>query len=201
MAIQIYGFVHIDKVIYVGSTSDLVHRMSVHKAESKENKLPYYELIREIGWDKIEVKVLCTCDESVRLTTERAIIEQYKETTMNKIRPIITAEERKQKKKERRDKPENKEKQKKVVAEWYQNNKTQHREKNKVYCQNNKEHLRQKAREWEARNPEKMAVKRARDRAREKERVWCPICQEELSRGKWYKHQKTMKHVVNLIEY
>ena len=86
---------------YVGSTTDFVRRKNAHKYHvvNNTNKSHYYvyEFIRQNedwdNWDMIEVEKYNASDHNDALNRERYWIEELK-ATLNKVRPIITKDEK-----------------------------------------------------------------------------------------------------------
>jgi len=151
---KIYKIVspHTDK-IYIGSTTKqyLSQRLAKHKSGfkawqlGKENKMMSYDLI-QLG--EVEILLLETypCNSKDELISrERHWYNLNKELSINKLRPSITKEEKKQLRKEDHIKNRDKElKQmeiyrelnhdaiKKTKDEWYQENKNRIKEKNSI---------------------------------------------------------------------
>ena len=177
--ISIYSFKHLDKVIYVGSTSQTVwRRFQKHKSDSQTcpEKLPVYAHINQVGWDNIIVETVCTCDDDARLNTERQVMEQHKDTVLNKYRPVISKEE---------------------LLEYHRTWDRTNRIRPVV--------PRAKAAEYEKRyfekNPERITIKKQQRAEWGKQKVWCPACGEHISRGSYKRHCDSTPHVVNLIQY
>ena len=86
---------------YVGSTTNLVKRRCQHKSRCKSGDTSYvYEFIRSngnwINWTVLEICNKACIDKSDMLRTERNYIEDLK-ATLNKVRPIVSIEETKEK--------------------------------------------------------------------------------------------------------
>ena len=93
---------------YVGHTTDFTKRKSKHKshcnsATTRVHNMPVYHFIRENGgwvnWDMVLINTT-ECENSLEAKKrEREYIEEL-DATLNRVRPFITAEEAKDKKKE-----------------------------------------------------------------------------------------------------
>lgn len=180
--ITIYCFKHNDKVIYVGSTSQtLLRRVQKHQSSSSHPNcrtyLPVHNYINEVGWDAIKVDVVCTCDDDARLTTEREVLEKYKDTALNKYRPVISKEEHK-----------------KLIADWEKAHPGRHPKPTK-------DKQLEYDRRWRENNPEKVKEKNARANERNRQKIYCHICGEETTVGHLRRHNNTLRHITNFIEY
>ena len=181
---------------YIGSTTDLTRRRCKHKQNCiNPNTLgynsPVYQYIRENGgWDNWEVVKIenydCNCSEDL-CKRERELFEELK-PTLNKIRPIILAEEREELKKDSSKKfyEKNKEQFKKYGKEYRENNKESISQYQKEYNIKNKESISQSQKEYREKNKNKISQKN-------KEKVQCE-CGSVVSRGSLSRHCKNNKH-------
>jgi len=141
---------------YIGSTEDIDARISKHKTVCNNiNHAGYnykvYQYIRSNGgWDDFEFEIIDTIifSETDRLYHERRLIELYG-ASLNVNRPIITEEERKEKKLEYQKEYQktHKEKINEHQKKYRETHKEKIKEKDKQYYEANKEKLKEKIKE------------------------------------------------------
>lgn len=118
---------------YIGSTTcDLKYRLKKHRSKSNENiakNRQIYLHFKEVGWNNVTVSIIEEFEVNSRrdlLTKECEYIKNYLDdnTCLNKIRSIITPEEKKERDRKygkiRREK--NPEYERNRLKEWRKNN-------------------------------------------------------------------------------
>lgn len=139
---------------YIGSTTLTPElRLEEHKTFSTKpssQRQPVYRHFVSIGWENVTVETLRECDYRVKRDLLQHEREEYDKVAadpncLNVNRPLVTAEELKERVKE-------------TAAKWHQEN---------------KERSRERLNQWRAENPEKVREQRARraDKAREEQRA------------------------------
>ena len=149
---KIYKLVNnCDDKIYIGSTcTTLARRKGQHKSKSKTliNRTVYRHL-NQIGWDNVQIILIevYECKNRDELhRRERYWIDELK-PELNRLRPIITTEERKE---------YDKEYNKKYKKQYYEKNKEQIKEQTKQYRENNKEKIKEIERKYYQENKEEI---------------------------------------------
>ena len=86
------------KNIYIGSTIDIIKRISLHKHNSKHSNLPLYRFIRNNnGFDNFDVEILCVITDRLNLKKiERFYCELYNNDLLLNIRKSYTSEKEKE---------------------------------------------------------------------------------------------------------
>ena len=86
------------KNIYIGSTIDIIKRISLHKHNSKHSLLPLYRFIRNNnGFDNFDVEILCVITDKLNLKKiERFYCELYNNDLLLNIRKSYTSDQEKQ---------------------------------------------------------------------------------------------------------
>ena len=86
------------KNIYIGSTIDIIKRISLHKHNSKTSLLPLYRFIRNNnGFDNFDVEILCIITDRLNLKKiERFYCELYNNDLLLNIRKSYTSEKEKE---------------------------------------------------------------------------------------------------------
>ena len=129
---------------YVGSTTNFRGRKSKHKlsctnSNSKKYSFPLYKFIRDnSGWDNfemIEIEKYPCMDSNEARSRERYYYEQLN-ASLNRQRPLVTKEERKQMNKERKQTEEYKEYNKEYYKQYRDENKDiqNAKQREKVTC-------------------------------------------------------------------
>ncbi len=140
---------------YIGSTTLTPElRLEEHKTCSTKpssQRQPVYRHFVSIGWENVTVETLRECDYRVKRDLLQHEREEYDKVAadpncLNVNRPLVTAEELKERVKE-------------TAAKW-------HRE--------HKDYVRDRLKEWRSENPDKVREQRARraDKAREEHQQW-----------------------------
>jgi hypothetical protein len=169
--------------IYIGSTCKkyLCQRLQDHKScykQWKKNercKITSFDLL-DLGDVEIILLETYSCNSKDELLAkEKYWMEQNKEIIVNKCRPIISKEEKKEHKKQYYE--DNKEEKKEHTKQYYEDNKEQIKEHTKQYYEDNKEILKEK----------KSVLKK------------CELCNCEIRTDNFNKHLKSVKHKNNLI--
>ena len=179
------------KETYIGSTKKFYNREQSHKSNcansnSKEYNTFLYQFIRQNGgWDNFNMEIIEEFDEISKddlLEKEKHYIK-VNESKLNKNSPKQTMEERKeyfkqdkikQQKKEYRD--QNKDK----IKERYEQNKNKYNQKKKEWYEKNKD----KIKEYNQQR---------------KQKVKCPYCNKEMTKGCLPRHIKySCKHKQNI---
>lgn len=166
--------------IYVGSTTELVKRRSLHKhtcnkPDAKHHHLPVYQCIRENGgwanWQVVQIESLsCECGEDLR-KREREVFDELR-PTLNKNRPLLFDGER---------------------QEYNRASANAHYKANKDTAKANAKTRYEKNRE------ERCEQMRAYCAAKAKEKITCG-CGSELQKIGLSTHKKTKKHQKWLAE-
>jgi hypothetical protein len=179
--------------IYVGSTTyeRLCQRLSKHRKHmgefdnGKGAAITSFEILRA-GNAQITLVESYPCrSKDELLARERHWIEHYKDTCVNKNRPIITAEEAKERNKQYRN--EHKAEKRDYDKEYRDQNKEKISECRKVYCEKNAEQLKVYHQQKYQRRKEHLA-----------EKIKCE-CGSEVSRYAMRNHKTTKSHESNLI--
>ena len=133
---------------------DLKNRLKHHRSKSKEQialNTPLYVHFRELGWQNARIILL----EEFEITSKKQLLEREcevikqflgLETCLNKIRPIITDNEKKERdsKYGRKRREENPDYERERLKEWRKNNPEKWREQTKRYFERKRERLREK---------------------------------------------------------
>jgi hypothetical protein len=157
--------------IYVGSTTDLVRRRYLHKqicinpAVAGHDR-PVYQFIRENGgfdnWEVVKIEDYeCDCGEDL-CKREREVFEELK-PTLNKIRPFVAVEERKEHN----------------AVRW------------KQYRAKNKDHISEYKKRWRESNRER--ISEYHKGWREANKVECELCGCCVGKCNLKRHQKSKK--------
>jgi hypothetical protein len=188
---------------YVGSTFDKTRgRFSKHKSQYKEwkkgkmAKVQSFVLFEKYGVDKckmILIKEYEVCD--------RQHLHMYEQLWINKLHPInkkqsfgaILLKER-MKKINLEYRIKNKDKKKQIDREYYEENKEEINSYKKIYYQTHKEQIlaRNKAKYEE--NKEQIL---ARNKKYGRQKIVCEICQCEILKKHYPRHQVSLKHIKN----
>lgn len=134
---------------YIGSTTQPIKkRLKNHKSKSKEShrkNTPIYEHFNNIGWSNVTIEVIqqIEFEEKIKLLeVEKEIINQYKNDAncLNKSRPFITCNEKKEsdKKYYKLNYLQNKEREKERLRKWREENHDKYLEQAKRYRDKNK---------------------------------------------------------------
>ena len=202
---------------YVGNTTQFRQRKSQHKrncsnSNSKDYNIPLYKFIREYGcWENfsmIEIEKYPCNDGNEARSRERFYFDLLN-ANLNKYKPLITKEERKQYDKEYKQKEECKEKDK-IYRDEHKN---EINEKNKIYREQNKDKIQECHKKYkdEHKNEIKEKDKIYRDANKEKEKqyrednkkkiqerqsekITCS-CGSLITRHHKTRHEKTFKHI------
>lgn len=197
------------KDLYVGHTTDLVKRRSLHKSvcnncNSKYHNTKIYTIVRENGgwenWSIVVIEIYNTCKNAEEARTrERYWFEQLN-ANLNMIRPLATNEDNNENK--RQFYLDNKEKildktkkyyldNKDIVLEqhkqYYLDNKENILEKNKLYNEKHKDKRLECSKEYYANNKEKI-----RER---KEKPFICDCGSIFRTDSRLDHMKSKKHL------
>jgi hypothetical protein len=164
---------------YYGSTCQLLcNRKAQHKARFKQDlasKCASYDIIERSDWSMLLVENYPCNNKEELLMRERHYIENNK--CINKVRPIISVAEHKEKKKAYKE--ANKEEILAKQREYYHNNKEKNKEHRDKYREDNRETKILKDREYYAKNKDKV--------------VTCE-CGMELKKWSLSGHKKSNKH-------
>jgi len=163
--------------IYIGSTCQpLSKRMTTHRNDYKKfingkcGKITSFELIK-LGDAIITLIEDFPCERKEQLhARERYYIELNKDICVNKIRPTITQEERKDYK-----------------NKWYESNKEEIAEQHKIFRQENKDLMAERNKVYYQNNKEKIAKYK-------KQTITC-ICGAVCTILHKTRHEKTNKHL------
>jgi hypothetical protein len=177
---------------YVGSTTDFIRRKNQHKNNTKnyisKSELYVYEVIRKNGgwenWEMIEIEKYNAVDHNDVLRKERFYLEELK-ATLNKVRPIITKEEKEEYKKKWDE--INKDKMKEYNKKYIKDNKEKKTEIDKEYYEKNKEHIKSNVSKYRENNKDKI-------KEYQKEKITCE-CGCLIYRNNILRHKSTQKHV------
>jgi hypothetical protein len=168
--------------IYIGSTfKSLEKRLQKHEGHFIEESAITSRKILQFGDYKISLLEEIEVENRDQLKwRERFWLEKLKEegfSIVNKLKPIISEEERKQEKRDYRKK---------------------HRDemliKSKIYYEKEKEKIKKRASDWYVANKEKV-------KSRQDERITCDICQCSFRRGEISAHNKSLKHKKKLESF
>ena len=168
-----------DSRIYVGSTfKTLQKRLQKHEGHFSEGTSITSVIILELGNYKIELLEEVEVENKEQLRwRERYWYEKLKEEgfdIVNKLRPIVSENERKERAKEvrleRRDEL--------LIY-------------GKIYYEKEKEKIKKRAKDWYAENKERVKL-------RQDERITCDICKCSFRRGELAPHNKSLKHIRNM---
>ena len=195
---------------YIGSSTRPLHkRMWEHRNNH------HLCMSKNIGVDLKQCSIILVeeleCENKEQLLRkEREYIDKYKKeglNIVNKARPIITEEEKKEYHKEKykryKKNKEYMEKKRKKNKEY--NNKEIIKEYKKEYAENNKEKIKEYKKEWYKKNKETHILKSKENRQKNKEeitrkskiKITCE-CGSIVCKVGLLKHKKTKKHI-NLI--
>ena len=134
---------------YVGHTTDMTKRKWAHKTacnneKDKKHNLKIYQIIRENGgwdnWDMVLVEKFPCNDKYEACKRERDVYEKL-DAKMNMVRPYLTQEEHKEKKKQYQKKY--REGHKEVIAEKNKQYNQEHKQYREEYRQEHKEERKQ----------------------------------------------------------
>lgn len=210
---KIYKLVStIDDNFYIGSTcTSLTIRKNKHKDKSKQYpERKVCKWINDVGFENIRIILInddFVCENIDQLRREEdAYIQMYKEdeNCLNSIRAYVSLEERKER--DRINNKKYKENHREAMLEYnklyyqnnkqaisetkkrhYNNNKEAMLEYNKLYYQNNKERIAERNKQYREENKEKRSQK-----------IECPVCGCQISKGNMSTHNKSNKHQHNL---
>ena len=138
------------KDLYVGNTTDLIKRRSMHKYSCCNPTCKFYDLkiyktIRDNGgwdnWSVIVIEKLENCKDSEEARTRERFWYEQLFATMNSNNPLVHEEEHKQ---NMRD----------IAKEHYNNNKEDKLSKSKQYYQDNKEKIILQQKKYKEKNKE-----------------------------------------------
>ena len=200
------------KDIYVGATTDMKSRKTVHKSvcyntNRKDYNLKLYEYIREQGgfsnWDMIMIEKYPCKDKLESGKRERYWIEELG-ATLNKQVPSRTPKEYHKDNKEYRneytrqyhkDNKENIRQQlkqyrkdnKEKIKQYRKDNREKIRQQTKQYRKDNKEKLQKKSKEYIEKNIEKI-------RERQSTKYTCE-CGSTITKKSKARHERTQKHI------
>ena len=143
---KIYKIVNdIDDYVYVGSTTDtLCRRLTRHRTDMKRNlTFNIYEHMKKHGIEHFKIILIrnaCCSSREELLREERIEYDKIdKEKHLNKIRPLLTVEEKNNVKKDYYN--NNKDKMKTWNKNWIEANKEKNKIQQKIYHKNNKEKI------------------------------------------------------------
>ena len=169
--------------VYVGSTSNLEHRISEHKSDCcNKNRSQYnykvYKFIRDNGgfynWKFIVLEHYKGEREDLT-QLERVWYETFpKDLLLNMNYPNRSKKEHYQK---------NKEQIKEYKQEYWEKNKEQIKEHKKQYYQKNKEQIKEHNKQYHEKNKEEISKKRS-------EKIPCPKCLKSISKRNISAHLK-----------
>ena len=156
---QIYGY------FYIGSTTDMLSkRLYGHKSSSKQYpKTKVYNVFNEIGWENVKIVLIeehYLENREQQLREEDKIIQMYihDEKCLNSVRPWVSIEEQKEKRKE-----------------YYKGYSTQNEDKiilkNKLYIEQNKERIQKYKHEYDILNKENNSKKWKEYKEKHREKI------------------------------
>lgn len=197
------------KEVYVGSTTSIIKRRSMHKHNCTNEKgkvynLYVYQFIREHGgfenWDVIVIEEYpCENDEQKR-TRERHWYE-FLGAELNMKRPLVTVQEIKEEKKEGHAKYyiENKEKIKENNKEYHINNIDKIKEYNKEYQIDNADKIKEYHAKYSIEHKEEKKEYHAKYYIEHKEenktKIITCMCGSKYQFGYKAKHLRSAKHI------
>lgn len=182
--------------VYIGSTTDIVRRKTVHKSSCcNPNDKGYnhkkYQYIRENGgwenWSMILIEKY-PCNNKLELEKREDEIMCEMQSKLNAQRASRNKKEYYEDNKEKAKEyyVENKEKLLEQKKEYRKNNKEKIAEKRKEYYEDNKDIILEKTKENYENNKEKILEKT-------KEKIECDKCKSIVSRNNLSTHKKTKK--------
>lgn len=194
-------------IIYVGSTtSSLAKRLYGHKSKATIEPRPIHRYVNEeVGWDNviIELHENYPCkDKNELCKREGDVVREFLGQGIelqNKRIEGRTAKERYQDNREvicekvKQYRENNPEVIKQRKKDYYENNKEKIAEYKKAYQEANKDELNKKAIEYYEKN--KAAILE-----RLKQPVRCEVCQCEVTKSNFNRHNKSKKHKDNLAK-
>jgi len=179
----IYKIEHLDKpdLIYVGSTTNLVKRKSLHKnccnnEKDKEYNCKKYVMMRENGgWESFKMVVIkeYPCNTKIELQIEEEKCRKELQANLNNRRCHRTEEDIKEQNKE-------------LCKNYREENKEKISDQRKDFYQNNKEKIAERGKEYRDKNKEEISEKR-------KEKITCDCGSTFRIRAKT-RHEKSVKH-------
>ena len=184
---------HINEIYYIGSTHNtLRHRLYGHKSFSNRVNKKVSDWIEDIGVDNLQIEELHKYEDLTAKqlrTHEDNVIREHlgKEHCLNCRRVYLTEEEKKEYEKQYYE--ENKDQILQQKKQYREDNKEQIAEKSKLYREANKDKIVKRDKQYYEANKEKIA-----------EKITCPICNTEVRRSGFARHEKTKKHKLNLLE-
>ena len=140
-----------DELLYVGSTTHFGNRKSLHKSRCyNPNGVAYnyklYQAIRDNGgWDAFNMVVVkeFPCENKRQAEAEEDKIMREMKTSLNTVRPYVTAEEQRQNKK-------------KTDKKYHEENKDKIKEKKHIYYEQNIEKIKEKRKQYQEENKDKI---------------------------------------------
>jgi hypothetical protein len=166
--------------IYIGSTCKkyLSQRLTAHKNSYKlylkNNTCDYITSFEILKLEDVEIILIETypCNSKDELTArERHWMEQHKDIIINKVRPIINKEDKKE-----------------YYKEYYEDNKEHKKEYYKQYCEANKEQIKEQRKQY--REAHKESIKEKKSILKK-----CELCDCEVRTGDFARHLKSIKHL------
>lgn len=194
--------------IYIGSTCKerLCQRLAQHKRNYnfwlKDNNNGYMSSYELFKLGNVEIVLLETINCNTKdelLKKEREYIDKYKDILINKVRPTITKDERKEYQKEHYE--DNKEEIKEKKKQYYEKNKDDFLEKSKKYREEHKDERKQYVKNYNVINKEKIKEKRKdyfknyheQNKEKNKETMDC-ACGSNFRKTEKLRHERTIKH-------
>ena len=181
----------VDDCFYIGSTcNSLAKRLSHHKYDaSRRAEIKVYKHFNRIGLGEMKIILIEKCDvndkDELLRVEDRHIKDNIKNPNcLNSWRAKRSFAEWKEE--ERDAYLERKRK-------FYQRHKDEILEKHKEYREKNRDSMVDYLKEYYAQNKESLLEK-------QRQKIQCPICQCEVRRYAFKRHERTPKHKLNLQE-
>ena len=187
---------HINECFYIGSSHmPMKSRIFYHKHQPVNKKVEAW--IEDIGADELKYEVLATYKDITKHDLrkyEDIEVRKYlriDDNCLNCNRVYTTIDERNERKRQTTEqwRVEHKEQCAKRMREYRKNN----ADKFKIYeTRRNKDIRSKQAKQYRENNKEQLAEKR-------KQKIICPVCNCDVNKAHFARHEKTMKHIESFI--
>ena len=184
-------YTQINDFYYIGSTNTpLSVRLKRHKLNPPSKKTK--EWFEDVGVDNLIIIAMVEHKDITKKALKRFEDDEVKshlgqEFCLNRNRIYTTLEEKREREKK-----------------WRESNKEQITDKSKQHYESNKEQILKQHRKYRENNRELMLrLYRTRNDANKeqtKQKITCPICNCEVRKVDFPRHEKTQKHKLNLQE-
>ena len=222
---KIYKIVNdVNDDIYIGSTCNpLWSRFACHKSYTKleqQKNRKLYKTMLEIGVEHFKIILIevFKCDTKDELRAREDFFIRTIKPSLNSANAVRTKEDVREYKKEYQNLNkerlseenkqyyiENKETFSEKRAEYYEKNKEKISASGAIYRENNKEIISERKKVYANNNRVKIAeyskTWREEHPDSRKARVLCECCQENVIKDSIRRHEKTQKHMKNLLEF